>query len=241
MDATLEKQLLGGIGAWPGVPPQWRRHAETLLECPQLPQVLNLLARRLGEETARRQRFYEEITPEDKWEFIAGEVVLHSPSVDRHTAARMLLSRLMQVFVERGGLGLVRDGKALCVFTRNDYEPDIVYFGAEKVGAIVAETMKYPVPDLIVEVLSKSTQTRDRGVKFDDYAAHGVGEYWIVNPDAETLEQYLNDGQGGWILATKSGSGEVASQTIGGFRIPVRAIFDIEENLRVLAGMVAAS
>ncbi|GAB2598351.1 Uma2 family endonuclease [Spirosoma areae] len=42
--------------------------------------------------------------------------------------------------------------------------------------------MKLPAPDLVIEVLSKSTARRDRGVKFTDYAANGIAEYWIVNP-----------------------------------------------------------
>ncbi len=43
---------------------------------------------------------------------------------------------------------------------------------------------KFPAPDLIVEVLSESTEANDRGIKFEDYAAHGVVEYWIVDPMA---------------------------------------------------------
>src|SRR5689334_25091305 len=48
----------------------------------------------------------------------------------------------------------------------------------------------FPVPALIVEVLSPSTQANDRGVKFDDYARSGVREYWLVDPSAETVEIY---------------------------------------------------
>ena len=42
--------------------------------------------------------------------------------------------------------------------------------------------MKYPAPDFIAEILSPSTDERDRGIKFEDYAAHGVGEYWLLDP-----------------------------------------------------------
>ena len=47
-----------------------------------------------------------------------------------------------------------------------------------------------PAPDFIAEILSDSTASVDRGVKFQDYAAHGVGEYWIVDPVQQTIEQY---------------------------------------------------
>lgn len=51
--------------------------------------------------------------------------------------------------------------------------------------------MKFPVPDLAVEVLSPSTEARDRGVKFEDYAANRVGEYWIISTEEATVEQFV--------------------------------------------------
>lgn len=39
-------------------------------------------------------------------------------------------------------------------------------------------------------MLSHSTEQRDRGVKFEDYAAHGVGEYWIIDAQAQAVERY---------------------------------------------------
>ena len=50
-------------------------------------------------------------------------------------------------------------------------------------------------PDLIVEVLSKSTMKRDMGLKKKTYAKYGVKEYWIVNPWAKSIEvYYLTEG-----------------------------------------------
>ncbi len=46
-------------------------------------------------------------------------------------------------------------------------------------------------PDLVVEILSKSTGRRDRGIKKGRYEACGVREYWIVDPVGQTVEQYL--------------------------------------------------
>ena len=108
---------------------------------------------------------------------------------------------------------------------------------AEKCALIEPATVKFPIPDFICEVLSDSTEQRDRGVKFRDFEQHGVGEYWLVDAEREILEQYLpRDGR--YDLALKSGSGEVASQVIAGFRIPIRALFDDAENLRVLRAIL---
>jgi Uma2 family endonuclease len=93
--------------------------------------------------------------------------------------------------------------------------------------------MKFPIPDFAVEVLSERTEARDRGVKFQDYEAHGVREYWIIDAEEEWVEQYIEK-DGRYELRLKSGSGEIASSVIAGFRVPVRAIFDAKESLRVM-------
>lgn len=77
-------------------------------------------------------------------------------------------------------------------------------------------------------MLSASTAANDRGVKFDDYAAHGVTEYWIIDPDTETVEQHRLAGES-YELAIKARTGELRSFAVAGFVIPVRAIF--EDNL----------
>lgn len=57
------------------------------------------------------------------------------------------------------------------------------------------ETIKrkgvFGVPDLIVEVLSPGTEKRDRGYKKDLYEKSGVREYWLVEPETQTVEVYL--------------------------------------------------
>jgi Uma2 family endonuclease len=206
---------------------------EPLLQSPELPDYVEELARTLARERQRRERFYEELTEDGSFEFINGEVIMHSPARDKHTLVVQNLVRLLSAHVEMQALGLVRSEKALCVFPRNDYEPDVVFFGRKKAQTITGDTRKYPVPDFIVEVLSESTKMNDRGVKFQDYAAHGVREYWIVDPDAETIERHiLKDGRYPKARAQKSGI--VESETVAGFRIPLRAIFDARASFTTL-------
>ena len=204
-----------------------------ILSSPRLPDIAAALNDRLRCETEVRHRFRDEMSDDRKMEFIDGEVIVHSPARNRHLIAKLNLASLLQAHVRRHGLGEVRDEKCLCVFPRNDYEPDVVFFGPDKAAAFEGETMLFPVPDFVVEVLSDSTESRDRGVKFEDFEAHGVGEYWIVDPDAETVEQYLLEA-GRFQLRVKSGSGEIASRVVAGFSIPILAIFNDHENLATL-------
>ena len=209
-----------------------------LLQDPALPDKLADLQHTLSAEQLRRERFYDEVADDQKAEFINGEVIMHSPARAKHTEVRQRLQRLMSTYCDVHQLGKVHTEKSLCVFPRNDYEPDLVFFGPEKAALIGPDTMKFPIPDFASEVLSDSTEHRDRGVKFEDFAVHGVGEYWIVDADREILEQYLPR-EGRYELALKSGSGEVESAVVTGFRIPIRALFDDAENLRVLRTLLA--
>lgn len=54
----------------------------------------------------------------------------------------------------------------------------------------------YGAPDLVVEVLSPSTATRDRGIKKDAYEKAGVKEYWIVDPVSKSIDvHHLKEGK----------------------------------------------
>jgi Uma2 family endonuclease len=200
-----------------------------LVESPQLVLYVNELQAVIEAERARREQFYEDISPEDKWEFINGEVIMHSPATDRHWLARARIERLLSDYLQPRDLGVVRGEKTLVAFTRNDYEPDIVYFPPAVARTLKPDQWKYPIPDLIVEVLSPSTEKLDRGTKKDDYAAHGVREYWIVDPKTEVIEQYVLAGRK-YRLAGKRAGGSFVCKAIPGFVMLVRAAFDDEVN-----------
>ena len=66
-------------------------------------------------------------------------------------------------------------------------QPDILFVSNERRG-IITEANVSGAPDLVVEILSPSTAERDRELKLTLYARYGVREYWIVDPDDETVE-----------------------------------------------------
>lgn len=210
---------------------------DAMLESPVLPELLEEAGRALEREHRLREKFYAEITPERKWEFIQGEVVMHSPALNRHLAASQRTYDLLSAHVRVHRLGLVRHEKAMTTFPRNDYEPDVMFFGPEKAALVGPDTLKFPVPDLIVEVTSPTTEARDRGIKFQDYALHGVAEYWIVDPNAETVELHRLE-HDAYPPAERMAEGLLASEVVPGFRIPVRAIFEEEANLAALRAIL---
>jgi Uma2 family endonuclease len=204
-----------------------------------LPEHVEELNRVLASEHRRRQKFYEEITEDCKWEFINGQVIMHSPATNRHNRAVARLFNLLLNWTNYQQLGQVTVEKTLCQFPRNDYEPDIVFFGTAKAALLQPETLLHPIPDFVVEVLSPSTESFDRGVKLQDYQAHGVQEYWIIDAEQESVEQFLLSG-GQYAKAIRDRSSRLVSSAIAGFDIPVRAIFDDAINLSELRRLLEA-
>lgn len=216
------------------------RELQYLLDSPRLPFIARKIDAVLADEAQRRREFYASITEGDKAEFINGDAIFHSPVKLRHNVVTKRLLILLDTFVMMHDLGYVGYEKIMISLTRNDYEPDICYFKQTKAADFKPDQMRFPAPDLIVEVVSESTEHNDRGVKFDDYAAHGVQEYWIIDPEAEILEQYhLPDDGDVYDLVIKAMTGQVQSFAVPGFDIPVRAIFDPAANQETLHTLVA--
>jgi Uma2 family endonuclease len=220
-------------GQTPVTPTTTKEIIRPLLHSPQLPLIARELEAILAAEQEKRHRFYDEITETQKAEFINGEIIVHSPVKLRHERASANLFILLSSYVRKHNLGYVGHEKLLVTFTRNDYEPDICFFGQVKAQTFSADQTKFPAPDLVVEVLSNSTQAIDRGVKFEDYALHDVGEHWLVDPNQESVEQYLLQ-ENLYQLAVKVKQGTIQSSLVNGFEIPVGAIFDPAEHLAVL-------
>jgi len=109
-----------------------------------------------------------------------------------------------------------------------------------KKRAIITQAMSPPV--LVVEVVSPGKENRDRDYrhKRTEYAARAINEYWIIDPDAEVVEQYLLE-ETAYTLKTKARSGVIASSALPGFEIPIRAIFDGSDYLRALRRFLATS
>jgi Uma2 family endonuclease len=199
---------------------------------------MNELSSYLKMEEEKRQLFYTTVTEQQKAEFINGEIVLPSPVIRKHNQVGMKLLKLLDTFVSTHHLGFVGYEKILIRLSRNDFEPDICFFRREIADTFSDKTMFFPVPDFIAEILSKSTEKIDRGVKFEDYAFHKVKEYWIIDPEGETVEQYLLDKEDRYSLFVKVNDGMIDCKTIAGFNIPVKALFNEAINIDTLKHMI---
>ena len=198
---------------------------EKLKQNPDFPCILEELNAFWAQEKAKRQEFYNLVHEDTKAEFINGEIVFHSPVRSQHWIACTNIAAYLTVYVNQHQLGKIGVEKVMIRCTRNDYEPDVVFFDQEQAATFTPDQLLFPPPRLVVEVLSESTRKNDYGVKFRDYAEHGVAEYWIVDTEQKTVEQYLLDGKTFQLHQKLSRQGELRTDTVAGFSMDIRAIF----------------
>jgi Uma2 family endonuclease len=103
-------------------------------------------------------------------------------------------------------------------------QPDIVIILPGWSGALPPRGPE-GAPDLLIEVLSPSNRGHDLLTKRALYARAGVREYWLVDPEARTVEVLALDRDAFHTVQVAAGEAEAISPLLGGVRFPLPAIF----------------
>ncbi|MFW5786140.1 MAG: Uma2 family endonuclease [bacterium] len=144
---------------------------------------------------------YEDLQriPEDdpyRHEILDGMHVASPSPAYRHQAISRRMQYQLYEQIEIAGKGDVVYAPADVELGVYDVvEPDIYVILSEHRDRVLPTHLR-GVPDLVIEILSPSTASRDRGLKRERYEVLGVPEYWIVDPDAEIVEVYRQDTTG---------------------------------------------
>ena len=131
----------------------------------------------------------------------------------------------MRVFVERHDLGKVLFAPTDVVLTDTDIvQPDVLFISNER-EHIITEANIQGAPDLVVEILSPSTSSRDWREKRDLYAKHGVNEYWVVDTVNRVIFLMLLKDAVLEIVETYASGDVLISPTLTGFEVSVDDLF----------------
>ena len=132
--------------------------------------------------------------------------------------------KLLDGWVRRHRLGKVGIAPIDMVLTpHRTTQPDVVFISKERLRII--KRAIHGAADLVVEVISPDSRRRDRIDKRDLYEQHGVREYWLIDPEASTVEVlYLESGE--YLLLGRWHSGQRArSRLLKGFEVSVAELF----------------
>jgi len=165
-----------------------------------------------------------------RWELIDGVPYAMSAPTIRHQEISMNLSREFSIFLR---------GKKCKVFA----SPIDVRLNAEKGDdtvvqpdlIIVCDSSKLEdnkackgAPDLVVEILSPSTASIDLVIKLNKYQEAGVKEYWIVDPESNTVQVFTLEGSNYIVHAYGLEDEAVDIIPVGiseGFEVNLREVF----------------
>jgi len=181
---------------------------------------------------ARRRYTYEELVAEmpetnlpcELWD---GELIMSPAPSFYHQKVVLRFYRQLYDWVTNRKLGEVVAGPIDMVLSPHRVtQPDVAFISQDRLG-IITKTINGPV-DLAAEIISLGHRNRDRIEKRDLYEQYGVKEYWLIDPEAQTLE-VLHLENGRYQLFMRSTPGQVAaSKLLPGFETQVAALFRSE-------------
>ncbi len=165
-------------------------------------------------------------TPDDeRYELLNGELIVIAAPNTIHQRTTFNLAFLLRIFVEKNDLGEVFVSPYDIVLSEsNVLQPDVTFVSKAR-QSIVTDKNIQGVPDLVVEVISPSTDARDRETKGGIYARHGVPEYWLADPEEHTVS-VMTLGDEGFRESGVYAVGDVLfSPVIPGLSLPLADVF----------------
>ena len=131
--------------------------------------------------------------PDDgkRYEIIGGELSMTPAPSTRHQEIQTRLSALLFIHVDKHSLGTVYSSPIDLALSLIDVvQPDILFVAYDR-SHIIAKRNVVGIPNLIVEIVSLSSSKWDREEKVNLYQHYGLLEYWIVDPESQTVEVFL--------------------------------------------------
>lgn len=164
-------------------------------------------------------------------EFVDGSIeVLEMPSVS-HQLLVQFLSLAIHTFVSAHKLGVVLSAPLrVRLLDREFREPDVVYKHAASIDR--SEDRFWNGADLVVEVVSKGKEARHRDLvrKRAAYAAAGIQEYWIVDPESRSIVVLVLEPHRTYAeLGAFSPGTSLTSRVLPGFTLEVASVFAAAE------------
>ena len=164
------------------------------------------------------------------YQIIRGELIMTPSPKPSHQRVVGRLFRLIDDHVTRSDLGEVYIAPLDVILgaqssdPENIVQPDLLFVAKDRLY-IVTEDNVQGAPDLVVEILSKSTARYDRVHKLKIYSEFGVRSYWVVDAEAQTLEAFDLTGETPRLVAAHAGEDTFRPDVFPGLEISLGEVW----------------
>jgi Uma2 family endonuclease len=135
------------------------------------------------------------------------------------------LAVALRSFIKANRLGKLYVAPADVVLSFYDVvQPDLVFISKERLHILTEKNIQGG-PDLAIEILSNSTHKVDEGIKHATYERFGVSEYWLVDPDQETVAVHRLEEDRFYKTADLASRDVLATPLLPGLEIRLAEIF----------------
>ena len=162
-----------------------------------------------------------------RYELLHGRVVMTPPAGYPHGAVAVRISSPIAPLARATGAIVFDSSQGFELPTGDTVAPDVSVVSAERWALTTPIMGKFlrVVPELVVEILSESTASRDRGEKKGIYGAAGVLEYWIVDTRARTVSVFRGDGERFDAGHIDTDNETLQSRVLPALQLPIATLF----------------
>jgi len=132
-----------------------------------------------------------------------------SPIWKHQDIVKIILFRI-ESYLREDPVGKVLSDVDIYINEKNVYCPDIFFVAEEQMDILGDDGYVHGAPHLVIEVLSPGTSKYDKTKKKEIYAAYGVKEYWLIDPQTLQCTGFVNEGTSFKGLSSSQGSFTIA-------------------------------
>ena len=163
---------------------------------------------------------------ENRYELIDGELYMAPAPTWEHQESIGNLYSVLREFVRANELGRIVASPIDVYLSDTDvFQPDIVFVSIERLN-IIHSSGVHDAPDLVIEMLSPSTEQRDLTIKRERYAMFDVKEYWLANPIAKTITVLRLRDSAFELIGVFTEGTTLETPILPGLHVDISAVFD---------------
>jgi Uma2 family endonuclease len=161
-----------------------------------------------------------------RYELSEGELIVTPSASFFHNRICDHLTAQLGAFVESHGLGEVTSETDIKLVGETVRRPDVAFIRAGRLRGIDLDQVPLPVvPDLVLEIVSRSARADDLLLKVSQYLAAGAKVVWLLYPKARVAYRYLAGKLEPEVRSAAAGHAFEEPELLPGFSLPLEQIF----------------